>query len=63
MNELLVKDRIDELMKALNLSQADFARRVGVTRVRLTWPLIVWLNMWQVAVNTAISCLEAVRIV
>lgn len=31
MNELLVKDRIDELMKALNLSQADFARRVGVT--------------------------------
>lgn len=24
--------------------------------------LIVWLNMWQVAVDTAISCLEAVRI-
>lgn len=36
MNELLVKDRIDELMKALNLSQADFARRVGVTPNAIT---------------------------
>lgn len=44
----------------LNTSRHDIWRR---TSVRLTWPLIVWLNMWQVAVDTAISCLEAVRIV